>query len=98
MVGEGRGYAAAYMRHVAARHHGATTPCHEAEAHFQRASDTVGKGMWNVLGGFCFEEATVRRFAEPEVRKQIVALIHEAANHEAQAMAVVRKIVASLPE
>lgn len=95
MVGEGRSYAAYFTEWVGKTNQMVTEECNLA-ADFFRATAQCAFKMNEVRGGFEQNETTTRKFADPEVRKQIVSLIQEAKENEAKACDLLRFIVQKL--
>ncbi len=93
MVGEGRWYAAEYLKAVANRHPEVSGLCTNAAEYFCKASTLATKDMYGLFGGFDGNEDNLRNYAKPEIRKKVVELIHEAAENEAKAMQLIEKIV-----
>lgn len=95
MVGEGRYYAACYMEQVGKEFPVAAEPCRKASDYFRKTAECTFK-MDEIKGGLIQDEAAIRRFAEPEIRKQIVPLIYKAKEFEAKACEQLKEIAALL--
>jgi hypothetical protein len=83
-VAEGRWYAACFLKQIAENEPGMAAELLDAAACFQAEHDLMWK-IWNLMGGLGFEEAKVKQFAEPEVRRQMIPLIREARDKDAAA-------------
>lgn len=95
MVGEGRSYAACYLEKAAKENPQSEKLCKKAAEYFRKAAEATFK-MNEFKGGYVQTEEVVRRFAEPEIRKQIVALIYKAKENEAKACELMNEIVSLL--
>ncbi|MDT8718820.1 helix-turn-helix domain-containing protein [Clostridium sp. 19966] len=95
MVGEGRSYAAIFLDWVGKTNEKIERDCSLAANHFRKSANCTFK-MNEVKGGFEQNEASIRKFAEPEVREKIVSLIIEAKENEAKACEVLKSIVNKL--
>jgi len=95
MLGEGRYYSAAYLGQVAKEMPEAEKECKLAAQFFRRAAE-LGPKMSQVIGGYVQDEERIHNFAKPETRKELVALIHQAKEYEAEATKVVREITEKL--
>ena len=95
MVGEGRSYAACFLEAVGKRNASVAEGCKEAARYFRLAAECIFQ-MNEPMGGFMHDEATTRKFAEPEVRKQIVPLIYKAQEYEAKACELCKEILVKL--
>ncbi len=102
MVGEGRAYAACFLRSVAKRLRDANQTELSAEAeevarHFDSEFGLV-RLMGEALGGFAMGESQARALAKNEVRSSIVHLIEEARTKDKAAADKLRTLLASWPE
>jgi AraC-like DNA-binding protein len=95
MVGEGRSYAACFVEWVGKTNETVAEECNMAANYFRTAAQCAFR-MNEPKGDFEQTEATARKFAEPEVRKQIVSLILEAKVNEAKARELLKTIVEKL--
>jgi len=95
MVGEGRSYAAYFMEWVGRENEKVSDKCNKAAKYFRKAAECAFQ-MNEPKGGFIQDEQTTRKFAEPEVRKQIVPLIYKAKENEAKACELMKEIVAEM--
>ncbi len=93
MVGEGRAYAAEYIKTVATRHPELSALCLEAAENFSKAHKSASEKMYGVLGGYCMDENAAKSYSKPDTRQKLAALIREAAQYEANAMEIVKQIV-----
>lgn len=91
MVGEGRSYAACFIESIGKRHENVAVECGEAAERFRKAAQCAFK-MNELKGGFEQNEASVRKFAESEVRKGTAKLICKAASYEAEACELMKSI------
>lgn len=92
MVGEGRSYAACFMEWIGGENDNIAKQCNQAAVYFKLAAECTFK-MNEPKGGFIQDEQATRKFAEAEVRKQIVPLIYKAKDYEAKACELVKQIV-----
>ncbi len=81
MVGEGRYHAACWLQKMGEKHPEIKELCLKTAQQFQEAAGCMME-MYKVKGGFEQNEQNIRTLAQPEVRKQIVALIKKAKQHE----------------
>ena len=95
MVGEGRSYAACFMEWFGKTYPDVAESCNRAAKYFRLAAESAFR-MNEPKGGFMQDEVTTRKFAEPEVRKQIVALINGAKEYEAKACELCKEVLAKL--
>jgi AraC-like DNA-binding protein len=95
MVGEGRSYAACFIEWVGRENEKVREKCSKAAKYFRQAAECTFK-MNEARGGFAQDEQTTRKFAEPDVRKQIVSLICKAKENEAKACGLMKEILAEL--
>ena len=95
MVGEGRSYAACFMEWIGRTNPSVEESCNQAAGYFRKAAECTFQ-MNKPKGGFMQDEAATRKFAEPEVRKQIVPLINKAREYEAKACELCKEILAKL--
>lgn len=98
MTGEGRFYAAEYLKSVGKRHQNVRDLCLEAAEYFFKVSNIGSKKMNEVLGRHENQELLLRHYAKPETRKELVKLIEEAAKNEAKAMEIIERILENLSE
>jgi hypothetical protein len=95
MVGEGRSYAAFFMEWLGRNNQSVSAECTAAADYFRATAQCAFK-MNEAKGGFMQDEATTRKFAEPQVRRQIVSLILEAKEKEAKACELLKAVVEKL--
>lgn len=95
MVGEGRSYAAFFLEWIGTENETVAEKCKQVAKYFRQAAECTFQ-MNEPKGGFMQTEQTTRRFAEPEVRKQIVKLILKAKEQEVKACELLKEIVAEL--
>ncbi len=95
MLGEGRYYAAAYLEQVGRETEAVSKECSLAAQYFRRAAE-LGPKMSEIIGGYDQSEENIRSFATPTVRKQLVALIRQAKEFEAEAGKLLRDIIGKL--
>jgi len=83
-VAEGRWYGSCFLAEAV---HGAglKAPGLYAAASCCAAEHDLMWKVWNLAGGLGLDEANVRKLAEPEVRRQIVPIIHQSRDLDAQA-------------
>lgn len=92
MVGEGRSYAACWLEKAGQNHPAIAGLCEKAAAEFRLAAQCALK-MYEAKGGFEQNGQNVRALARPEVRRQIVALILKAKQHEAASSGYIQKML-----
>lgn len=95
MISEGRSYAACFMEGIAKQQERIAEPCKKAAEYFRKIAE-CGHKMYEVKGGYKQDEEAVRRFADPEVRRQLVVLIRKAKEYEAKAGDYIKKAVEQL--
>ncbi len=95
MVGEGRSYAACFLETIGKANGPVADLCSRGARYFRLAAECAFK-MNEPKGGFMQDEAAARKFAKPEVRKQIIPLIHQAKEYEAKACALCLEIAEKL--
>lgn len=96
MTGEGRWYAAEYLKTVGEKHPEVKTLCMEAAEYFTKISIIGSKKMYEVIGHHDNQELAARHYAEFKTRTELVKLINEAAKYEAKAMEIIEDIVKKL--
>ena len=84
MVAEGRWYGSLFLKEVAAAIPHLAEPLQEAITCVEREHKLMWQ-IWGLVGGLGFEDDKVLRFAEPEVREQIVPIIRQARDLDARA-------------
>ena len=93
MVAEGRWYASHFLRQVAenetdmAENLSAAIDCYEAE-------HSLMWNIWGLVGGIGRSDEKVKKFAEPEIRRQIAPIILEARDKDAKAADYIEKVLA----
>lgn len=92
MIGEGRSYAAYFLEWVGKKYESVADRCNLAAKYFKQAAECSFK-MNDARDGFMQNEQGTRKFAEPEVRKQIVKLIYQAKDYEEKACEIMKEIV-----
>lgn len=95
MLGEGRYYAAAYLEQVGREQEAVSKECGLAVQYFRRAAE-LGPKMSELIGGYEQNEENIKSFAKPAVRQQLVSLIRQAKELEAEAVKVLQDIVEKL--
>ncbi len=95
MLGEGRYYAAVYLEQVARDVPEVEKEGKLAAGYLRRASELAMK-MSGVLGGYTQDEERILRFAQPEARQELVALINKAKGFEAEAVRLVKEMIEKL--
>lgn len=95
MIGEGRSYAVIFIEKVGKENEKIAEKCQQAANLFREEAQCAFK-MNEPKGGFIQNEQTTRKFADPEVRKQIVDLIYEAKGYDAKACELFKEIVSEL--
>lgn len=96
MIGEGRWYAAEYLKEVAIRYPEVAGLCRAAAERFYRASDCANTKMNAVLGIHDNDADKLKHYAKPETRRELAKLIQEAARYEQEAMRLVEEIIAGI--
>lgn len=84
MIGEGRSYAACFVTYIGKQYKELEEKCNRIAKLF-RDEAQCAFDMNEPKGGFGQDEETTRVFANPEVRKKIVTLIHQAKTYDLQA-------------
>jgi len=92
MICEGRSYAASYLEWFGQGRPMVEKQCKKAAEYFRKIAECVFK-MNEVRSGFMQNEEAARRFAEPKVRQEIVALICKAKEYEARVCEIVKEII-----
>ncbi len=95
MVGEGRTYAAMFLEWVGKTNQTVAKECSMVASYFRAAAQCTAR-MNDAKGGTELNEATIKKFAQVDVRKQIVSLILEAKENEAKACELLKNIVTKL--
>ncbi len=95
MLGEGRDAASTYMCMLAEKYPALEAELKECAKHLGDASKCVPK-MWEARGGWSVRDDIMVKFQENQVRKQIAALIRQAAQHEKNACEVLKAIISKL--
>lgn len=84
LVAEGRWYAAAFLRQVARHQPAAAEPLQVAAACYEAEHDLMWQ-LWGLVGGIGFSEDHVRALAEPATRREMVPIILQARDLDAEA-------------
>ncbi|MBN1661515.1 MAG: hypothetical protein JXA93_24190 [Anaerolineae bacterium] len=84
LVAEGRWYAAAFLRQVAAHEPAVTEPLLAAVANYEAEHDLMWQ-IWDRTGGIGFSDDHVLKLADPAVHCQIVPIILQARDLDAEA-------------
>ncbi len=84
LVAEGRWYAATFLRQVAGHQPLAAEPLLAAAACYEAEHDLMWQ-LWGLVGGVGFSEDRVRKLAEPAARRQMVPVIMQACELDAEA-------------
>lgn len=92
MICEGRSYAACFLEWVAKENEAAAKLCSKAAEYFRKVSE-CGFQMFEINGGCMQDEESVKRFASPETRRQLVPLIRKAKDYEAKAVEALTEAV-----
>ncbi len=92
MIGEGRSYAACFVTNIGKQYKELEEKCNRIAKLF-RDEAQCAFGMNEPKGGFGQDEETTRMFSNPEVRKKIVTLIHQAKNYDLQAREGIEEIL-----
>lgn len=95
LVAEGRWYAAAFLRQVGGDLPAASAPLLAAAAHYEAEHDLMWQ-LWNLVGGVNYSEEHVARLAEPATRRQMVPIILQARDLDAQAAEQIERALADL--
>ncbi|NQT89517.1 hypothetical protein HQ560_22295 [bacterium] len=93
-VAEGRWYAGIFLAQ-AAMDCGLNAPALYAAASCCAAEHDLMWKVWGLVGGLGRDEDKVRKLADPDVRKQIVPIIHAARDREAQAANHIERALAT---
>ena len=92
-VAEGRWYAYCFMHLIMEAEPAMADDLQNAADCYKAEHDLMWK-IWNLMGGYGHDEAKVRLFAEPEVRSQMIPLIHEARDKDAEAIQHIERALA----
>lgn len=92
-VAEGRWYAACFLRQVAAHRPGLAGPLLEAASHYEAEHDLMWQ-LWTLVGGIGYSAGQMEKLAQPEIRRQMVPIIHRARDLDAQAAASIEQALA----
>jgi hypothetical protein len=84
-VAEGRWYASVFLSEMAARGGPGSAELYAASACYVIEHDLMWK-IWGLVGGIGRDEAKMRKLAEPDVRRQMIPIIREARDKDAQAV------------
>jgi RNA polymerase sigma factor (sigma-70 family) len=84
MVAEGRWYGSLFLKTVGQAIPALADPLQRAVACFEQEHDLMWQ-IWRLAGGLGFDDDKVLKFAEPGVREQIVPIVHQARDLDAQA-------------
>ena len=94
IVAEGRWYGSLFLAQ-AAQDGGLNAPELYAAASCCAAEHDLMWKVWGLVGGIGRDEAKARKLADPDVRRQIVAVIHEARDLDARAAEHVERAIKS---
>ncbi|MDY7041299.1 MAG: hypothetical protein SVX38_10600, partial [Chloroflexota bacterium] len=83
-LAEGRWYAAHFLRQIA-EHESAMAEELLVAAKCYGAEHDLMWEIWNLVGGIGFSDEHVKKLAEPDVRRQMVPIIHRARDKDAEA-------------
>jgi hypothetical protein len=92
-VAEGRWYAANFLQQIA-DHEPAMEEYLSAAAACYEAEHDLMWGVWNLMGGLGFGPEHARKLAQPAVRRQIISLILEARDRDAEAAEQIERALA----
>lgn len=92
MLGEGRGFAAAYISSLAEQYPDITKEIIKCASLLKSAAECVLK-MREARSGYDVYEIVIEKFREKETRKQIAALIRQAAQYEKKACKILKNII-----
>ena len=95
MLGEGRYYGAVYLEQVAKEAPEVEKEAKLAACYLRQAAE-LGTKMNGVLGGYNQDEERILRFAQPEVRRELVTLINKAKGFEAEAARLINEMIEKL--
>jgi hypothetical protein len=84
VVAEARWYASVFLPQIARREGGMAEELLAAASCYASEHDLMWK-IWGLVGGIGHEEPKALKFAEPSVRRQIVSVIHQAQEKDAEA-------------
>lgn len=89
-VAEGRWYTAGFLKQAAKAEPAMAAELEAAAKCFEKEHDLMWD-VWNLAAGNNWAEPNVRKWAEPEVRRQIVQVILEARDREAEAAQLIEQ-------
>jgi len=92
MVGEGRYYAAVFMKRIAKEYPAVSELALKAADEFRSSSDAALK-MNELRGGFLQSEETLNKFMDSEVRRKTALLVKKAKEHEIAATNYISEIL-----
>lgn len=93
MVAEARWYASLYLPQIARQEAGMAEELLAAAACYAAEHDLMWK-IWGLVGGIGREEAKALKLADAGVRRQIVSVIHQARDRDAQAAEHIERALA----
>ncbi len=83
-LAEGRWYAAQFLKQIA-KHESALAEDLLAAAECYRAEHDLMWQIWGLVGGIGFADEHVKKLAEPAIRRQIIPIIRQAQDKDAEA-------------
>lgn len=97
MVAEGRWYATHFLCQIAAHDANLLESLQPAIDCFEREHQLMWQ-IWGLVGGPGFADEQVQKFAEPAVRQEMIPLIHQARDLDAQAAGSMENALCSLSD
>ncbi len=92
MVAEGRWYGSHFLRQIIAREPGLTETLMQAVECFEQEHRLMWQ-VWGLAGGLGFSDEHVLKFSDPSIRHQMVPLIQQARDLDAQAADSMEKAI-----
>jgi hypothetical protein len=93
MVAEGRWYATHFLRRVIDDMPALGEPLEQAVACFDREHQLMWQ-IWGLMGGIGFTDENVLKFADPAIRKQMIPIIRQARDADAEAAHAIERALA----
>lgn len=91
MVGEGRSYAAHFLKWIGNTNKELKKTCDEASKHFEATAACAIK-MYDIRGGFQQSEKVLNQFMRQDIREKLAKEIENAKSHEFQALELLKQI------
>ena len=83
-VAEGRWYVAQFLQQITEHQPAMAEDLLAAAACYKAEHDLMWQ-IWNLVGGIGFSDEHVKKLADPDIRRQIVSVIHQAHDKDAEA-------------